>query len=553
MHKGIRIGLLAALLATAACSPSADQAAAPSPAAHARAQHVPTQAQVDKFLAEGPESTLRKLSVTDYWLHYKLMQATGIEQALGGETQAIAALQALGNAYERNVRGVEADMPKLVPAAFTGEGMASGFMGLGMGNVAGMMTGGMMSGAVSSMSDAHLADLVKAGPIKFDGGNGNSTLQLGEDGSLAQSMEFEVNEQGINGKVKLKTRMDACPDPQGKVAVDIEVDSQMSVSGKPGTGGSVHSTFRYERYLDDDAHLIDSGDGSASKLRIQIGGHENFQSQGADITTGYERGGKALFENHGEQGYSIFRPEEVERTQQLLQSAVLLQTLIAEVMLRGMASGSSPWESGRCVKLEVTSDPGKRKGIRPNTAFDIEAKPRAKADGAPTGGSVTATLSGGSSLQPASGKVPADAKYQYAGPDKKDEAASIAFEARSKRGVGKATLAFDTKRVQAYRAVGGGGDFHGSGTICDLSQPFTISGSGVTMKFTPSSEQGGAYSYQGNISGFSVWGGTSYTVSADENGGSMTGTGTGCVKTPMGTRCNGGTEKYTLTPTAPCE
>ena len=57
-------------------------------------------------------------------------------------------------------------------------------------------------------------------------------------------MEFDVNESGLNGKVKMKSKMAACPDADGKVTVDIEVDSQMSVSGKPGTGGSVHTTVQ---------------------------------------------------------------------------------------------------------------------------------------------------------------------------------------------------------------------------------------------------------------------------------------------------------------------
>jgi hypothetical protein len=554
MHKPVSTQvatmLAVSLLVLAACSKSPDDAKQP---AAALASHLPSKAEVDRFVAEGPDPTLRKLSVTDYWLHYKLMQATGIERELGGEAQAIAALQALGDAYERKLRGAEADMPKMIPAAFTGEGMDSGFTGMGMGGFVGLLTGGMLASAVRDMSDKDLADMAKAGPIKFGGNDGNAELHFSEDGSMAQSMAFEVNEHGLNGKVKLKIKMPACPDPQGKVTVDIDVDSQMSVSGKPGTGGSVRSQFKYERYLDDDAHLMDSGDGMASNLRIQMGGAENFQNQSVDITTGYERGGKPVFDNHGEQGFSIFRPEEVEHTKKLLQGAETLQTLIAEVMLRGLGSGGSPWESGRCIDLKVTSNPAKRKGVKPNTAFDLEAIPRAKADGAPAGGSVTATLSGGASLQPASGKVPADAKYQYAGPDKKDEEASVAFESRSKRGVGKATLEFDTKASRAYTAAGGLDDFHGTGTICDLGKPFTISGGGNTVTFTPSGEQGGSYSYKGNMGGIGVYGNGTYTASADENGGSITGTGNGCVKTPMGTHCNGGTEQYTLTPIAPCE
>lgn len=507
---------------------------------------------MDRFLKEGPEPTLQALRPLDFWLQYKMMQANGIEQALGGEAQTIAAMKALGDAYERKLRGAEADAPRMIPATFTGEGVSSGMAGLGMGAFAGIMSGGMMSTAVSSMSDESLGELVKAGPMKLEHNSGSATMEFGEDGSLTQTMVFEVNESGLNGKVKLKTHMDACPDPQGKLTVHLDVDSSMSVSGKPGTGGHVHTQFDYERYLDDDAHLIDTGEGSASKMRIQIGGSENFKQQQVDITTGHERSGKEIFIHHDESGLSIFHPEEVERLRGMIQAAEFLNKVIAEAMLRGIGSAQAPWESGHCVKLDVTSDPGKRKGIRPNTAFNLEAKPRARADGSSAGGNVTATLDGGSSIQPASGKVPADAKYQYAGPDKKDQSASIEFQARSKRGVGRATLEFDTKAVRAYHADGGLDEFHGTGTICDLSKNFTISGSGNTVTFSPSDEQGGSYSYAGNMRGFAVSGKGTYRATANENGGKIVGTGTGCVKTPMGTRCNGGTEHYTLTPIDAC-
>lgn len=539
--------LLASLLAIAACSQAPD-APKPSAAPAQAASPVPTQAELDRFLAESADPTLRKLAVADYWLHYKLMQATGIERELGGEAQAIAALQALGDAYERRLRGAEADIPKLVPAAFTGEGMASGFVGMGMGGFLGMMTGGMMSGAMSSMSDAHLADLVKAGPIKFDGNGGKAEIRIGEDGSLSQSMELDVNEHGVNGKVKLKTRMDACPDADGKVTVTLQTDSQMSVSGKPGTGGSVHSEFRYERWLDDDAHLIDGGNGGASELRIRVGGIEDFRSQHVEITTGYGRDGTPVFRNHEESGYSIFRPDEVARTQELLRGAQLLQTLIAEAMLRGMGAGTSPWESGRCVELQVTSDPGKRKGIRPDTAFDLEARPRAKADGAPAGGTVTATLDGGSSLQPASGKVPADARYGYAGPARKKEKASIAFEARSKRGVGRATLEFDTNEG-AYRIKGGQNDFFANVVVCSLTGPFDIrSTAGIVMHMS-GGESGGTWTQSGTAAGVAWSGSGSYTVSPAEGGGAwLTANGSSTITTPMGRYSDSVEPTFSVTP-----
>jgi hypothetical protein len=378
-------------------------------------------------------------------------------------------------------------------------------------------------------------------------------MQVAEDGSIRQTTEFEVTEHGLNGKVRMTSKMDACPDAEGRITVEIDVDSQMSVSGKPGTGGRVQTRFKYERYLDDEAHLMDTGDGVASKLNIKMGGYENFESQSVEITTGYERNGSTIYEHHDEHGFSIFRTAEVERTRKLLQATEILQVLMAEVMLRGMGFGGMAWESGRCINLTVTSSPAKRTRLKPSTAFDLEARPRARPDGLPAGGTVTATLTGGSQLQPADGKVRADAKYAYTGPDKKEESASIAFESRSKRGVGKATLAFDTKLARAYSVEGGAGDFHGTGTTCDIAVPFTISGGGNTVRFTPRDAQGGTYEYSGNMSGFGVFGNGTYTVTyANEVAVRITATGPGSVQTPMGTVSGTGTEEYRLTPLENC-
>ncbi len=536
-------------LSLASCAPGDVE-----PAAEANAvSRTPTPAQVDAFIAEGPEPSLQALRPLDYWLHYKLMQATGIEAALGGEERSVAALKALAEDYERKVRGTQADMPRMIPAAFTGEGMSSGLMGLGLGMFGGLMTGGMMAGAISDMSDERLAELVKEGPIKLGDKQGSMSMQVGEDGSLTQSFEYEGKvDEGLTGKIKVTTRMEACPDASGKLTVESDVDSSVRVSGKAGTGGYVRSHFVYERWLDDDAKLIDSPEGSSSNMRIDMGGFENYESQHVELTAGWERGGKEIFENRGEGGYSIFRMDEVERTQKLVQGAQLLQTLMAEAMLRGLGAQRSPWESGRCVTLEPTTAPAKRSGVKPSASFAVSAQPRARSDGAPAGGTVRATLSGGSSLTQDGAKVAADAQYTYVAPAERDMVASIAFEARSKRGVGRASLAFDTKEVQAYLAEGGLDDFHGVGVICDLGKPFTISGGGNTVTFTPTGDKSGTYTYAGNMGGIGVYGDGTWRATADAHGGTLTGTGNGCVKTPMGTRCANDTERYTLKPMAAC-
>jgi len=547
--RGIAPGLFVGVLA--ACSQH-QPAAAPSAQPVAQSAHIPTPAALEHFRAEGPDPTLRKIAVADYWLHYKLMQATGIEKELGGEAQAIEALKALGNAYERRIRSANEELPRLIPASFTGEGMNSGVMGLGMGSFVGMVTGGLTASAVSGMSDAELKELSSKGPMRHEGGGGSAELQIGADGSLSQSLEFEVNEHGINGKVKMKTRMDACPDADGRVSLEIDVDSQMTVKGKSGTGGHVKSHFEYERYLDDDAHLIDTN-GSASTMRVNMGGYENFEAQSVDITVGHERNGNEIFENHEERGFSIFRPEEIERTQKLLQATQLLQTLMAEALLRGGITGKPAWESGRCIDLQVTSAPAKRTGAGPSAHFDLEAKPRAKADGSPAGGTVTATLTGSSSLQPASGKVKADAKYAYVGPEEKQKTATIAFESRSKRGVGRATLEFDTKTAGSYRVKGKSGDASFTGEICSLDQPFVVNVDAITgkwpMQFTPADGTSGQMkgSYSGDDCTLS--GGGPYSVRlGDDGSGTLKFTYNSTAKCQFGSRTTSVTTELALVP-----
>ena len=149
--------------------------------------------------------------------------------------------------------------------------------------------------------------------------------------------------------------------------------------------------------------------------------------------------------------------------------------------------------------------------------------------------------------------MPAVATFTYVAPGTRDKTGTVSLEARSKRGIGRAEVVLDTN-ARSYQATGGLDDFIGTGTICDLSQPFTISGTGVTVTFTPADDEHGDYTYTGAIPdlGYEVFGSGTYTVTADDTGGTIIGTGPGSVKTPLGTMTSDGTETYTLTPTAAC-
>jgi len=107
------------------------------------------------------------------------------------------------------------------------------------------------------------------------------------------------------------------------------------------------------------------------------------------------------------------------------------------------------------------------------------------------------------------------------------------------------------KCKKSYSISGGAGDFSGTGTICDIEQPWTVTGSGVTVTFTPSSANGGTYSYSGTMLGLTVNGTGEYTVSYQGDVAvSIQAGGEGSVGGGGGGSSGSGDESYTLTPLA---
>lgn len=483
-----------------ACSPSpqgtpdapvgASAGASAEPAAESPS--VRMQADLERLKAEGPLPSARAASVLEFWLHHRLMKATGMEQALGGEAQALAAMQAVSLAFERSSLAAQTEVPRMVPM-FNGNGMDAGVMGMGYGLLGGAIVGGMLNGG---LSQSQVDQAVQHGPIKFEDHDGSAEMNIAQDG-MDTTLEQTVNENGVTGKVKTKIHIDACPNAEGMLTVTIESESHMSAGG---ASGHVKAKFTYHRWLDDDARLIDMGEGGYEEdVQIEMGGTgANGNNLSVNLSRGQARGAAMQTGSISESGHSLFRPEESQHTEQLFEGTIRTMRMMAESMLSGaLTGGKQPWETGRCVDLQVRSDPVKRKGARPNTAYTLFAEPRAKKDGMPTGGTVIATLSGPHSLNPQD-KVRADAQFDYQNPQEKDQSASIEFVARSKRGVGRATLEFDTRKG-GYRIVAtGDGACAEPITVCDVSKPFTnaaMCGGQVSWTHTPTSERGGEFTF----------------------------------------------------------
>jgi hypothetical protein len=107
----------------------------------------------------------------------------------------------------------------------------------------------------------------------------------------------------------------------------------------------------------------------------------------------------------------------------------------------------------------------------------------------------------------------------------------VSLEARSRRGVAKASIDFDTK--QGAYVASGGTQVKVSGTVPDLTAPFTLQGMGtgftVVYSYTPTSATGGTYTYAGSGSGVTMNGSGTYQITGSDPVLTLTQTGQGCV------------------------
>jgi hypothetical protein len=526
------------MLALAACSRPAGEQAGSRVEKASPVQAV--NAELTRLQAQGKVATAREITSIEYPAYRSLMRASGLDQALGGEARADAALRELFGVYERKVQGFESDLPKMVSAAYSG--IDIGYSGFAASMITGMLQN---DAAISSWQRAQEEGRSSGSHSQNGQGSVLDMQWSATQSTVTTTFEGELP-GGLKGKLTTMVKVDTCPDPAGKVGVEFQSRSELRSTTSAGTGGFVKVTAKLAKYLDDDAHLID--DQIDSDVHVEQTTFDNYDSTFIDLT-------QSFFTSRNEGGTQV-NGRSKAATDANVQSAEALAKMGMMAAMQALEGAKKAWESGRCVDIKVTNNPEKRSGLRPNTAFDIEAMPRAKSDGAPTGGTVSATLSGGESLQPASGKAKADAKYQYTGPKEEDQSASIAFEARSKRGIGKATLAFDTRNKQAYRATGGIGDDQGVGEVCDLEEPFTITGkTGVIRKFSPSSDAAGSFVTSGTFGGVGVRGTGKYTVVVSADGQATALKTRGSVKTvtPYGTFNRPGPTTYSLTPIASCK
>ena len=474
MRASYRTTLPLALLVLAACSPQQDGQAPGKPAADSPI--AAANAEFARLQAQGTDATAREITKLEYALTRRLMKAGGLDAALGGEAKADSALTALFVDYERKARALQTELPKaFAPANEGGGGGMGGAEGWG-GAAASSVLGGSQAETAARAWENGVDRGETTGHAEANiGGDHVSVDWTGDSASMTSEVEGNIP-GGLKGKVKTTVSLKTCPDAEGKVVAEFESNSSVAAGG---ASADSRVKSKVTAFVDDDANLIDDKLDSQSSAQQSTSGGAHVDANDDLSTVTGAAGGKTNAMSGG----------ATETDGKMAQGMASMGRYAAR---QAILAAQKAWQSGKCVKLEVRSDPAKRKGAKPNTAYTLFAEPRAISDGQPTGGTVKATLNGGNRLNP-TGKVKADAKFDYANPEQKEQSATIDFVARSKRGVGKATLEFDTRKG-GYRIALDNGE---SITTCDITKPFSgkIGAGMITLNFTPSGDKGGSMAF----------------------------------------------------------
>lgn len=340
-----------------------------------------------------------------------------------------------------------------------------------------------------------------------------------------------------DSKVSLTTT-GLCPDAAGKLGFTL----RLSQGGRAGSGRNV----AYDREIElkvsatvgEDAEIAEADMHTRQGERSTAGGRQVYVETATDWHVSGPGVGQPELRGHRlVRASSQADASDDEMALNGVQRALITATA-------ALQAAASRWQSGACIRIDAKS-PG---GVRPKASSAIPVRVVHRLEGGEVAARVKSALSGGASVAPEL-LAPAPGTITHIAPDARRADMQIRLTATSRRGKAEEVLRLSINEEQ-YSIDGGADEFHGTGLVCDLARPFTVEGGGVVVSFTPSSVQGGSYTYKGSMGGFAVWGEGSYTVRFDgEVATAIVATGPGNVKTPRGVVSNTGTETYTLAPT----
>jgi hypothetical protein len=487
-------------------------------------------AVVAAFRSLSADDQLAAIATHDARAERELWRLTGIEDALGGADAADQSFAAMQQGLTRVV--TELRQPAFEPASFRSDASSADGVNEALG---GGMFGQMIGGSLldeAGMANTDGSDQAASTDL---GGEGHANISS-QNGTVSTSMDVHTTYKGVDVTIHTESQITPCPDADG--TVHAEGMYSLIVEAAGGRGAAQQIQVQDDIVVDDDAQK------ASSNYSYDVGYADSAASGGTrQVDLSVDRNGAVKVHN------SIGGA-----TDDFLGDAMKTGAFFAAWMANSLEKAAQKgWESGRCIDLTLAYSDGPS-GLDTDQKVDITATPVAKSDGRPAGGTVTATLTSGStSVSPEGQKVPAAAHFTFTAPSKKDESGTVHLESRSKRGVGKVDATLDTKKHQAYKIVPVT-NLAMSGVICDLTQPFDVAGGGLTSHHTPSSETAGTYTLSGSVGGSTWTGKGTYTVtlSEEKKSGTMVIDGTATGQTPAGTITNPAHEVIDLVATDSC-
>jgi hypothetical protein len=238
--------------------------------------------------------------------------------------------------------------------------------------------------------------------------------------------------KGMRNKTITSLDLQACPDPNGRLTLKFSSDSQLTLLGDDRTGVNTLVDVTLTRQLDDNAHLLNDFD---VEVRVQQASFNSAKGVFLDATYKLQKNIDTSSVNRASGAVTAAHAESAS-------AVATAATGYAMILSLNMERAA---QSGRCVNLTTETTPAARTDLAPSTPVKIIASPRSAVDGSFTAATVTARLTGGSSISPP--QAPADATFDFVAPAAPRQAASVALESRSRRGVGKATLGFSTGQI----------------------------------------------------------------------------------------------------------
>jgi hypothetical protein len=399
---------------------------------------------------------------------------------------------------------------------------------------------GMLAGMFKSMFAEAPATNYHKKDSKTETSEGTTTTMdvefgLGEDGSTSFGMglKTEAMKNGIKVTTEMQSKVDGqdCPNAEGQIPITVK----MRLSSRSGNAGVTQEVTAFIRLVVDDNAEIANG-----TIDVTQATSRGKNGQEVYVETGHTIKFRGPFEDSKTSNERVVQKTDNATDADIGDASNSGSNVAYGAAISVISMAKSAWQGGKCVKIEAKS-PG---NVGPGSGTEIPVKVKHKKDGSEVASKLDVTLVGEASIDPnVIAQTPGT--LMYVAPAETGKTATIKLKATSRRGIATLDLVASTG-TNSYRISGGLDEWYTDTVVCDITKPFTLTGThGIQVKF--SGGPSGTYEYSGTS--FSAQGSGTYEMSfpyGEGKNGTMVGRGPGTVKGGGTTWKGSGEERYSL-------